>query len=765
MPAAARPSKNPYSIFSTPLPDKHIANLALFVRLQVPWSKPAAGIESGFVADASAIAKVPHLLFGELAGAGRGLLRSTDEWEKWLRACADSEVSHAEDAFARPEDVEYGEAAVRNNKGAALLLEGNPRRAKSELIGSMQLQRRNEEQPWGATRPAAALEQTVTLLNLAATEAMLGEYEASGRHASSVAQQLQDAFPKLNATIGTLLAVAAFYSGCAELGAKWSATSLQTERIVAARSAAGSLRTAALLSRQWAGAKGDLAKKMGTARRKLDRKVAGTWQESKGASNAAATDELYALGMPPVSVSAALSASSLAEPSRRRSSSSGGLSGSLEHSGSSMNASSQLWASGSLPSLSSLGSGAAERALHALEHRDSLASRAQRRARTRQGARHEVTVELPLSYSASQWKSACKTAAAELMKTGLRYEQVDLSFNPDPSELQHSWAVMLKPQRKELPEKREAQLHAAVMGALKTDWRKRMGTYKERAKPPEKPAESSSDSDDDVDAPPPVPGLSGAPTKGEKSFKQMEKELRKRLEAASPEELCDPRPLLALPPLPSRPPAVSDAGVLIALCDGTCRSKMFFTAMVSQDQDMIRRLLSQEHIDVNATNIKGETAMDVARDRGKLKSLEVIAAWKQRQDRKKYGRGGKAPGELSTEHLNLDCSPEVEQEIVSVFKQFDRDGDGTIDLEELGTVFVSMGQELNDRELQKVLRSSESTYDSASFACGRRDGCLDRCYDCCLQMMNEMDLDNTGSVEFDEFAVVMAKKMTAQKRK
>jgi len=115
--------------------------------------------------------------------------------------------------------------------------------------------------------------------------------------------------------------------------------------------------------------------------------------------------------------------------------------------------------------------------------------------------------------------------------------------------------------------------------------------------------------------------------------------------------------------------------------------------------------------------------------------------------------------------LNLDCSPEVEQEIVSVFKQFDRDGDGTIDLEELGTVFVSMGQELNDRELQKVLRSSESTYDSASFACGRRDACLDRCCDCCLQMMNEMDLDNTGSVEFDEFAVVMAKKMTAQKRK
>jgi Ca2+-binding EF-hand superfamily protein len=44
---------------------------------------------------------------------------------------------------------------------------------------------------------------------------------------------------------------------------------------------------------------------------------------------------------------------------------------------------------------------------------------------------------------------------------------------------------------------------------------------------------------------------------------------------------------------------------------------------------------------------------------------------------------------------------------------------------------VSLGQELNDRQLQK--------------------------------MMNEMDLDNTGSIEFEEFAVVMAKRMAKEK--
>ena len=64
-----------------------------------------------------------------------------------------------------------------------------------------------------------------------------------------------------------------------------------------------------------------------------------------------------------------------------------------------------------------------------------------------------------------------------------------------------------------------------------------------------------------------------------------------------------------------------------------------------------------------------------------------------------------------------------------MFQQFDRDGDGTIDIDELSTVMLSLGQELNDRELQK--------------------------------MMNEMDLDGTGSVEFEEFALVMSKRMKA----
>ena len=59
-----------------------------------------------------------------------------------------------------------------------------------------------------------------------------------------------------------------------------------------------------------------------------------------------------------------------------------------------------------------------------------------------------------------------------------------------------------------------------------------------------------------------------------------------------------------------------------------------------------------------------------------------------------------------------------------MLQQFDRDGDG-----ELSTVTLPLGQELNDRGLQK--------------------------------MMYEMALGGTCSVEFEEFALVMSKRMKA----
>jgi len=230
-----------------------------------------------------------------------------------------------------------------------------------------------------------------------------------------------------------------------------------------------------------------------------------------------------------------------------------------------------------------------------------------------------VSIELPLGYSQSQWKRSCKQASAELLATGLRYEQVDLSWNTDPNELQHTWAVTIidpkthRPHRKLLPEKRETELRKAVMGALKLDWRKRVGTYKEPPKPPERnpfDRDEQSDSEDEPTASAGAGATEGGRPKDAKSFKQMEKELRKRLEAASDEE----------------------------------KSRMFFTAMVAQDADMIRRLLAA-NVNVEAKNKFGMTAMDVARDRERFTALEVYDDTTRRMKRKK-GPAKAAGGEV-----------------------------------------------------------------------------------------------------------------------
>ena len=58
---------------------------------------------------------------------------------------------------------------------------------------------------------------------------------------------------------------------------------------------------------------------------------------------------------------------------------------------------------------------------------------------------------------------------------------------------------------------------------------------------------------------------------------------------------------------------------------------------------------------------------------------------------------------------------------------FDKDGDGTITTKELGTVMKSLGQNPTDEELQ--------------------------------EMVNEVDVDGNGEIDFGEFLLMMAKKM------
>lgn len=72
-------------------------------------------------------------------------------------------------------------------------------------------------------------------------------------------------------------------------------------------------------------------------------------------------------------------------------------------------------------------------------------------------------------------------------------------------------------------------------------------------------------------------------------------------------------------------------------------------------------------------------------------------------------------------------SQEQIDEFKEAFKLFDRDGDGTVDVDELGTVMKSLGQEPTEQEIR--------------------------------DMISEVDNDGSGSIEFPEFLQLMAKKM------
>jgi calmodulin len=67
------------------------------------------------------------------------------------------------------------------------------------------------------------------------------------------------------------------------------------------------------------------------------------------------------------------------------------------------------------------------------------------------------------------------------------------------------------------------------------------------------------------------------------------------------------------------------------------------------------------------------------------------------------------------------------EEIKDAFNLFDKDGDGNITTKELGTVMRSLGQNPTENELQ--------------------------------EMINEVDADCSGTIEFSEFLNLMAKKM------
>jgi len=81
---------------------------------------------------------------------------------------------------------------------------------------------------------------------------------------------------------------------------------------------------------------------------------------------------------------------------------------------------------------------------------------------------------------------------------------------------------------------------------------------------------------------------------------------------------------------------------------------------------------------------------------------------------------------------DVEFNDQQMEEFREAFTEFDIDGDGTISSQELGTVLRRIGERMSDKELK--------------------------------DMVDEVDADKSGAIEFDEFVTMMAKRSSDQQK-
>ncbi|XP_072129007.1 calmodulin-1-like [Mobula birostris] len=120
---------------------------------------------------------------------------------------------------------------------------------------------------------------------------------------------------------------------------------------------------------------------------------------------------------------------------------------------------------------------------------------------------------------------------------------------------------------------------------------------------------------------------------------------------------------------------------------------------------------------------------------GGIHSIYVGARGEARGNRRQWAReawsSSSFPQLACIPVLSLAMADQLTEEQIAEFKEafslFDKDGDGTITTKELGTVMRSLGQNPTEAELQ--------------------------------DMINEVDADGNGTIDFPEFLTMMARKM------
>jgi len=122
------------------------------------------------------------------------------------------------------------------------------------------------------------------------------------------------------------------------------------------------------------------------------------------------------------------------------------------------------------------------------------------------------------------------------------------------------------------------------------------------------------------------------------------------------------------------------------------------------------------------------TQMSPERERERETLEEIVSRLR------KHGTSGQKSskfGQITKKLLQTTTQPDWTDQQIAEFKEafalFDKDGDGTITTKELGTVMRSLGQNPTEAELQ--------------------------------DMINEVDADGNGTIDFPEFLSLMARKM------